>query len=90
MSVWGIANTMGYKRCGNMFKEFKYSVYDSGETIVKEGERGLTFYIIISGTTTVHKEGIGVVGQLMKGKSFGEIALTQGKVCSSFLCAENV
>lgn len=79
MSVWGIANTMGYKRCGAMFKEFKYTVFEAGENIIKEGERGLTFYIIISGTTTVHKEGIGTVGTLTKGKSFGEIALTQGK-----------
>ena len=27
----------------------------------------------------MHKDGIGVVGYLGKGKSFGEIALTQGK-----------
>jgi len=79
MSVWGIANSMGFKRCGAMFREFKYEVYETGENIITEGERGLTFYIIIAGTTSVHKEGIGIVGQLGKGKSFGEIALTQGK-----------
>lgn len=79
MSVWAIANTMGYKRCGAMFREFKYEVYEPGINIITEGERGLTFFIIISGTTSVHKEGIGIVGHLSKGKSFGEIALTQGK-----------
>lgn len=79
MSVWGIANSMGFKRCAAMFREFNFSAYEPGESIITEGERGLTFYLIVSGTATVHKEGIGVVGQLSKGKGFGEIALTQGK-----------
>lgn len=79
MSVWQTANQMGFKRCGSMFKEFNYNVFQPGENIITEGERGLTFYIIISGSTIVSKDGIGVVGQLGKGKSFGEIALTQGK-----------
>lgn len=79
MSVWGIANTMGFKRCAAMFREFNFIPYEPGQNIVTEGERGLTFYIIVSGTATVVKEGIGVVGQLSKGKSFGELALTQGK-----------
>jgi hypothetical protein len=57
MSVWAIANTMGFKRCNAMFKEFKYQTYEEGENVITEGERGLTFYIIISGCTAVHKEG---------------------------------
>lgn len=76
MSVWETANTMGFKRCVGMVKEFKYFKYEPGEAIVTEGERGLTFYIIISGDTSVHKEGIGIVAHLGKGKSFGEIALS--------------
>lgn len=79
MSVWGFANTMGFKRCDSMFKEFKHDSFEPGRDIVKQGERGLTFYIIVSGTANVYKEGIGIVGQLSKGKSFGEVALTQGK-----------
>eukprot|EP01031_Cornospumella_fuschlensis_P028041 gene28041-33860_t len=79
MSVWAIANTMGPKRCDSMFKEFKHHSFEPGQDIVKEGERGLEFYIIIAGTTNVHKKNIGIVGQLSKGKSFGELALTQGK-----------
>ena len=79
MGVWEIANTMGFKRCGQMLLAFKYFEYAPGENIIVEGERGLTFYIIISGETNVHKGGIGVVATLGKGKSFGEIALTQGK-----------
>jgi CRP-like cAMP-binding protein len=60
MSVWKIANSMGFKKCGLMIKEFKYSVYEPGESIIREGERGLKFYIIISGNAVVHKENIGI------------------------------
>lgn len=78
MSVWKIAFTMGFKRCDSMLKAFEYVAYQPGDHIIEEGKRGLTFYIIITGDTHVHKEGIGIVGQLGPGKSFGEVALTQG------------
>ena len=35
---------------------FHYLTYEPGENIITEGERGLTFYIIISGTCIVHKK----------------------------------
>lgn len=78
-SVWPIAKALTYARCAAMLKEFKYFTYENGVNIITENERGLTFYIIVSGETEVIKDGIGVVAQLGKGKSFGEIALTQGK-----------
>jgi hypothetical protein len=79
MSVWETANLMGFKRCGAMTKVFHFLTYESGENIITEGERGLTFYIVISGQCEVHKEGIGIVAGLQKGQSFGELALTEGK-----------
>jgi hypothetical protein len=79
MSVWETANMMGFKRCGAMTKVFHFLTYEPGENIITEGERGLTFYIVISGDCNVFKEGIGKVAALTKGQSFGEIALTQGK-----------
>ncbi len=79
MSAWKTAKAMGFKRCSQMLKEFKYASYEPNDVIITEGERGLTFYVILSGSTNVYKEGIGSVGQLGKGKGFGEIALTQGK-----------
>ena len=75
MEVWETAKSMGFTKCVAMFKEFKYFKHEAGENIITEGERGLTFYIIISGETVVHKEGMGEVAKLGKGKSFGEIAL---------------
>jgi len=79
MTVWETANRMGFKRCGAMTKVFHYLKYEPGENVIKEGDRGLTFYIIISGSCVVHKENIGVVATIGKGQSFGEIALTEGK-----------
>lgn len=47
-----IVGNMGLKRVGMMVKEFKYFVYEPDVNIITEGERGLTFYIIISGSLT--------------------------------------
>ena len=80
MSVWPTAEKMGVKKCNQMLQEFKYISYEPEENIITEGEPGMTFYIIISGETAVHKAGIGVVAKLGKGKSFGELALTKGDV----------
>ena len=76
---WPTARQMGYLKCMAMTKALKYFSYRAGENIVVEGESGLTFYIIISGLTEVHKMGVGVVARLGAGFSFGEIALS-GKV----------
>jgi CRP-like cAMP-binding protein len=78
MSVWKTAYVMGYKRCGQMTKVFQFLIFKPGEDIIVEGEKGLTFYIIISGDATVLKDGIGQVAVLSKGHSFGELALTEG------------
>lgn len=78
MKVWKEANTMGFKRCGMMLQVFKYFEYPPGESIITEGEKGLTFYIIISGEAAVIKDGIGRVATKSQGESFGELALTQG------------
>mmetsp|Transcript_15434 Transcript_15434/g.29053 ORF Transcript_15434/g.29053 Transcript_15434/m.29053 type:complete len:848 (-) Transcript_15434:296-2839(-) len=78
MSVWQTAYMLGYKRCGQMFKVFHFLTYKPGTDVIVENERGLTFYIVISGTATVHKDGIGVVATITKGMSFGELALTEG------------
>ena len=37
MSVWKIAFTMGFKRCGSMLKAFEYVSYQPGENIIEEG-----------------------------------------------------
>jgi CRP-like cAMP-binding protein len=75
MSVWPTSAQMGYKRVASMLKEFTYATYQPGESIVREGDRGLSFFIIISGTVDVIKNEVGIVGHLTRGATFGEIAL---------------
>jgi len=88
MSVWQTAKQMGIKKCSQMLNEFKYVQYQPKEYIITEGEEGMTFYIIISGMTAVHKGGIGVVAHLGKGKAFGELALVKGDVRTASIIAE--
>ena len=88
MAVWATARQMGIKKCTQMLNEFKYVSYEPAEHIITEGEEGMTFYIIISGMTAVHKGGIGIVARLGKGKAFGELALVKGDVRTASIIAE--
>lgn len=88
MDTWKTAEDMGLKKCTQMLNVFKYVSYDPGQHIITEGDEGLTFYIIISGTTNVHKDGIGVVAKLGAGKSFGELAIIKGDVRTASILAE--
>ncbi|WFD31933.1 hypothetical protein MSPP1_002975 [Malassezia sp. CBS 17886] len=51
--------------------------YNAGEVVVREGEPGTHFYIIIHGVAEVHKAGDAAhpVGKLQRGDYFGELAL---------------
>jgi CRP-like cAMP-binding protein len=46
----------------------------AGHTLVKEGERGLEFFVIVSGRAKVSRKGR-KVGELGPGEFFGELAL---------------
>jgi CRP-like cAMP-binding protein len=46
-----------------------------GETVVREGEPGERFYIVLSGMLNVSQESLGERRMLRPGDSFGEVAL---------------
>ena len=48
--------------------------YKPGETIVKQGDKGIGFYLLLDGTADVLKTG-SKVASLAKGQFFGEMAL---------------
>jgi CRP/FNR family transcriptional regulator, cyclic AMP receptor protein len=50
--------------------------YDTGETIVSEGDSGVGFFVIAEGTARVEAGGV-KVGTLAPGASFGEVALLE-------------
>ena len=49
-----------------------------GAAVVREGEPGDRFYILLSGMMTVSQEGLGERRMLRPGDSFGEVALAMG------------
>jgi CRP-like cAMP-binding protein len=51
--------------------------YKGGETIVKEGEQAVAFYVIVSGRVEIKKGDI-VLATLKAGDGFGEMALLDG------------
>ena len=52
----------------------KVRVIEGGATIVKRGEKGIGFYVILDGAVQVRKDGTSVAG-LGPGDFFGELAL---------------
>jgi len=49
-----------------------------GATVVREGDEGERFYIVLSGMLNVSQEDIGERRMLRPGDSFGEVALAMG------------
>lgn len=49
-----------------------------GATVVREGEPGERFYIVLSGMLSVSQTGMGERRMLRPGDSFGEVALAMG------------
>lgn len=50
--------------------------YAAGETIIREGESGVAFYIVLSGAARVEQRGE-TIGQIAAGDFFGELALIE-------------
>lgn len=50
--------------------------YAAGETIIREGESGVAFYIVLSGAARVEQRGE-TIGQIAGGDFFGELALIE-------------
>jgi len=57
-----------------MLNSSKEMIFRAGDPIVKEGEAGLGFYVILDGQAFVKRKGK-TVAKLKKGDFFGELAL---------------
>jgi CRP-like cAMP-binding protein len=49
-----------------------------GATVVRQGDEGDRFYVVLSGMLNVTQEGIGERRMLRPGDTFGEVALAMG------------
>jgi len=67
-------------------RECKSRSFKAGETIVKEGEAGAGFYLIMDGSVEV-KHGSKIISKLGKGDFFGEMTLLDNKPRSADVVA---
>jgi CRP-like cAMP-binding protein len=65
---------LGPEELEAMLKSSKEMMFKAGDPIVKEGEAGLGFYVILDGQAFVKRKGK-TVAKLKKGNFFGELAL---------------
>ncbi len=54
-------------------------VVRKGDIVVREGEHGSRFFVLVSGTCAVTIAGQGKVNEIHEGESFGELALLMSK-----------
>lgn len=69
-----IFSGMSKKELKTMSHSFVERGYDTGKVIEAEGEKGLSFYLIIDGSVDVIKGGKSIA-KLSKGQFFGELSL---------------
>lgn len=73
--LWSGLTEKELKVIARAFKELKY---ESGDFIVRKGERGIGFYLIADGTVEVRSDGR-VLSKLGPGQFFGEMSLLDGQ-----------
>jgi CRP-like cAMP-binding protein len=69
-----IFSALGKKQLKNIIAISSQREYPAGEVIEKEGDMGITFYMVLSGAVEVRK-GKKVLAKLGRGQFFGEMAL---------------
>lgn len=74
--VWESAKGLSDDRLKSLARCVTYTVQSRGDTIVKEGDIGYTFHILMSGTATISRADHGLIKELESGSSFGETALS--------------
>jgi len=79
-------STLDRKEVRTMAEIFKERTYDTGEIIEKEGDRGITFYLITGGLVEV-KKGKKTIAKLGRGQYFGEMSLLDKQPRSATIVA---
>jgi len=69
-----IFSGMSKKELKTMAHSFVERSYDTGKVIEREGEKGVSFYLIVDGSVDVRK-GEKSIAKLSKGQFFGELSL---------------
>jgi CRP/FNR family transcriptional regulator, cyclic AMP receptor protein len=67
-------SSLDKKALGKVVNSASNKTYESGSTIAREGEKGVSFYLILNGAVEVRR-GKKVLAKLGRGQFFGEMAL---------------
>ena len=79
VQVWPTAQRIGEARVSQVSRAARFHSCSRDEKIVEEGERGLTFFILVSGTAEVFKHSSpGKLATLKAGSSFAAWNSTTG------------
>ena len=81
LKVWPTARRIGDARVSQVSRAARHREASKGDTVVKEGERGMTFFILVSGRADVFKKthsSTVPIATLDTGASFGEASLGPG------------
>ncbi len=72
-----IFSELSERHLRSLAKEVQVQTMDAGRTVVKHGESGVGFYLVLSGEAEVRK-GTKRLATLSRGQFFGEMALLDG------------
>ena len=78
LSRIGLLATLSGETLAKLAQEMRREQVAAGAQIVKEGEDGERFYVVIAGMLSVAQSTRGAVGVLRPGDYFGEVALAMG------------
>jgi len=81
--LWSGLTERELKVIAHSFKELKY---ERGDVIVRKGEAGIGFYLIMDGTVEVRSDGR-VLSKLGPGQFFGEMSVLDGQPRSADVVA---
>ena len=81
--LWSGLTERELKVIARSFKELKY---ETGDVIVRKGEAGIGFYLIMDGTVEVRSDGK-ILSKLGPGQFFGEMSVVDGQPRSADVVA---
>jgi CRP-like cAMP-binding protein len=76
LSRIGLLATLSGETLGRLAQQMTRADVRSGEHVVREGDNGDRFYVVLSGLLSVSQESRGPQSVLRPGDYFGEVALT--------------
>jgi CRP-like cAMP-binding protein len=70
----GLFGSLSGDTLGKLAERMKREEVPQGSAIIREGERGERFYVLLSGLAAVTQDGRGARAVLRPGETFGEVA----------------